>query len=131
MIHYVLVGHAPVDVIVYAHAVTGPFADIVIAETLVAGRLAAAVVIADEVGLVVLGMLAGADPGHLRDLRSRRTGVQRTAATGAKEPVQRAVAPIFARGIALIARCRKGVPAGPIEWQHRQHRPSCQQRADP
>src|SRR5262245_36476533 len=80
MIHGMLVGHAPVDVIVHAHAVTGPFADIVVAETLVACRLAAAVVVADEVGPVVLGMLAGANPGHLRNLSSRRTGVQRSTA---------------------------------------------------
>lgn len=60
----VLVGHAPVDVVVQEELITRALADLRIALTAVAGRLAAAIVIADEIVLAVMGIVAGSDPGN-------------------------------------------------------------------
>src|SRR5262245_64509785 len=67
-----LIRHAPVDVIVHTHAIAGTFAKVEIAQATAARGRAAAVVVADQILLAVAGILAGADPGHLRHGRIGR-----------------------------------------------------------
>src|SRR5262249_58768362 len=87
---------APQQVVVPRGVVHRPLALGALALAAQAERLAAAVVVRDDVVPAVARMPAGADPGHRRHLRSRRAGVLRAAAAGAQEAVDGAVAPVGA-----------------------------------
>src|SRR5262245_61535710 len=62
VVHGLGVGHAPVDVVEDTHAIAGPLALVEVAQAACAGGLAAAIVVADQVVLAVLGALACANP---------------------------------------------------------------------
>ena len=125
VVHAALVAHAPVDVVVHAHPVAGPFALVLVAEATAAGRDAAAVVVTDEIVLAVLGIETSADPGHRRRFGAGRAARDGTAAAGAQMAVERAVTPVLAALIverivfAVVDRTVLG-PRRAIERQHRQ-----------
>ena len=58
------VGHAPVDVVVHAHPVTRSLALVAVAAAAITGDTAAAIVVADQVILAVIGVVTGTDPGY-------------------------------------------------------------------
>jgi hypothetical protein len=121
VIHGLRVGHAPVDVVVNTHAVAGALAFVEVAQAAAAGDFAAAIVVADQIGFAVLGILARADPSDFGDFRSRRTLAEGAAAAVTEEAIQRAVAPIIA-GHRIVAggQRRLRFAAGAVERQHRQ-----------
>src|SRR6185436_5880909 len=87
---------APVVVVRLEWNVQRRIALVAIAQTTAAGALAAAVIVGDGVVLTVGRVVARADPGDQRHLRSRRAGALRAAAAIAEETVDRAVAPVIA-----------------------------------
>ena len=84
---------------------------------------------------------AGADPGDLRRLATGGTLVDAAATACTQEPVERAVAPVFALGVVLALRLARApggvrVVSHAVERQHgqyrghtRQHSPDADQRA--
>jgi len=80
------------------HPIGGPLTLIVVAQATRTGGHAAAVVVAHQTGLVLVRILAGADPDDLGDFGARRALRNGTAAAGAEETVERAVTPVFADG---------------------------------
>lgn len=106
MIVVVAVGHAPIDVVMDAHSVAGPFAFIEVAETTAATGGATAIVVADQVIPSIVRVVAGADPGDFGNFGSWRAGRDGAATTRAKPAVEGAVAPVFAGGVvvALVGR---------------------------
>src|SRR5690242_2380071 len=133
VIHRALVAHAPVDVVVHAHLIAGPLADVVVAKATTARRDAAAVRVADQVVAAVEMAAARADPDHLRRLGAGWARGHAAAAAAAQEPVDGAVAPVLARGVVvalrLAASLREGVVADTVEGQNGQRRGGADQRA--
>src|SRR5581483_6647961 len=101
--------HAPVHVVALRRVVDRPIAFVAIAVALLAERLAAAVVVGDDVVLAVGRIAAGADPRDRRHLGAGRAGVRVAAAAGGDEAVERAVAPVFARRVIALRRRRIGL----------------------
>jgi len=69
---------------------------VAVAQAPPAGRLTAAIVVREDVVLVVARIVAGADPGDRCGLRARRARRDRAAATAAEKAVDAAVAPVLA-----------------------------------
>ena len=59
VVHAAIVRHAPVDVVVHAHAITGALAIVVVAQAAAASDLAAAVVVRDDVVFAFHANFAG------------------------------------------------------------------------
>src|ERR1700722_20242698 len=92
---------APDDVVVGLRHVELGIAILIVAMTLAAGRLAATIAIGDQVGLVVVGIDAGADPGGCRGRRAGWALMGTAAATGAEISVHPAITPVIALGLVL------------------------------
>src|SRR6185369_10599729 len=89
-----VIGHAPVNVVMNAHLIARALALIGVAFALAAARPAAAISIADQIVLLILAVEAGAHPADLRHFRARRAFMARAAAAAAQHAVQRAVLPV-------------------------------------
>src|SRR5207244_3348747 len=92
----VRIRHAPVHVVVAREAVHRLLALVAVAFAVAAARLAAAIVVRDDVIAAIGGIVARADPGDRRGRRAGRAGVCSAAATGAQKSVDRTVLPILA-----------------------------------
>lgn len=116
------IGHAPIDVVVDAHPVARAFVIVEVAKAAPARRLTAAVVVGDEVSLVVFRILTSPNPAHFRYIRARRAACQRSATARAKESIKRAIAPILARDIGRLSRwftLSMCASTAPVKGQHR------------
>src|SRR5690606_30094256 len=92
----VLVRHAPVHVIVQEELVTRTLSGLRVALAAATRGLAAAVVVADQVVLAIMRVMASANPRDGRGRRARRAGGSCAAAARAQEPVHRAMTPVVA-----------------------------------
>src|ERR1044071_5902128 len=101
MILHVVQTEAPDDVIVGLRYIKLGIAVLVVAMTLAATRLAAAIAIGDQIGLVVIGIDASSHPGGGGGSRARRTLMRAAAAAGAKIAVDAAITPVIALGVVL------------------------------
>ena len=75
--------HAPIDVVMHAHAVTGTLTRIGVAQTTATRRDTATVVVTDQIVLTILGVVTCANPRHLRGFGAWRTLINRSAAAAA------------------------------------------------
>ena len=96
VVHHARGTKAPHDVVVHLRAILRHIAFLTQAGAPAAGILAAAISIGDQVGLAVIRVDAGADPGGGRWRTARRTSTRTTAAAGAQIAVARAIAPVIA-----------------------------------
>lgn len=130
MEHGAVIGHAPVHIVVNAHAI--PWALVFSRAALATSTcsLTAAVVVTDQVVLTIFGVVACSYPRHFRWLGTRWAGVHRPATAGAQVAVYGAVAPIFAIGNSRFfgGRCRLSIctPTA-VEWKNRKHKCCCYQ----
>jgi len=92
---------APDNVVVGLRHVKLGVAILIVAMALATAGFAAAVAIGDQIGLVVVGIDAGADPRGGRSRGPCRAGVGTAAATGAQIAVDAAIAPVIALGVVL------------------------------
>src|SRR4029077_8435111 len=124
MVVRVVVGHAPVEVVVARGTVRRLLALVAVALAVAAAGLAATVVVGNDVVAPVAGVVTGPDPGDGRGRRPGGAGGRGAPAAGAQEAVNRAVLPVVAAlgagSLGFRIRCQ-GAPAA-VDWQQWQQR---------
>jgi hypothetical protein len=106
--------HTPIEVVTFTRVIDRLVALVALAEAALAGSFAAAVIVGDDIVLIISRVEAGANPGYGGHLGPWRTGVRGTTATAGYEAINGAVAPVVA--VVDIALWRVGVGFAAGAW---------------